>query len=143
MKRFITAIAAVAMVGSLSACFDQAADVASKNLSKAADNFEVPRRISVVNGITDKIVMKMEGFCSLQQSTTAGRIAVVCKEDGKFIKNFLDKSDNVFVLTEQLAAVDVSTFHYRVMFRPQSLIPDIDFSGDAGEVLQNSNTDSK
>jgi hypothetical protein len=140
MKYMFKAFAIVALAGSLAAC-DQAANVASENLSKAADNFEVARRISVVNGITDKIVMKMEGYCSLQKSPTAGRLAVVCKmEDGKYIKNFLDKSDNVFVLTEQLGTVDVSTFHYRVVFRPQSLIPDVDFQGSGEELITNKNT---
>jgi hypothetical protein len=56
-------------------------------------------------------------------------------------KNFLDKSDNVFVLTEQLEAVDVSTFQYRVVFRPQALIPDVDFQGDANELVSPSNKD--
>jgi hypothetical protein len=138
MKKLITIIAVGALLGGCS----EAAHIASNNLSKAADNFEVPRRISVVNGITDRIVMKMEGFCSLQSSTTVGRMAVVCKmEDGDFVKNFIDKSDNVFILTEQLETINVSTFQYRVVFRPQSLIPDIDFQGDAGELINNSNTD--
>jgi hypothetical protein len=137
MKKLFIIIATVAL---LAGC--DAANIASKNLSKAADNFEVPRRISVVNGITDKIVMRMEGFCSLTSSPTPGRMAVVCKmQDGDFLKNFIDKSDNVFILTEQLQTINVSTFQYRVVFRPQSLIPDIDFQGDAGELLNNSNTD--
>lgn len=140
MKRIVTVVVAIAALASLSAC-DRAADVASKNLSEAADNFEVPRRISVVNGITDKVVMLMEGYCSLGNRDKPGQVSITCKTENGFIKNFLEKSDNTFVLTEQLATVDVSTFHYRTVFRPQSLIPDIDFQGNADELIKNRNTD--
>lgn len=140
LKIGILAVAVISLLG-LAGC-DQPADVVSKNLSTAADNFEVPRRISVVNGITGKIDMVVEGYCSLQPSHTPGRVAFVCKtEDGKYLKNFLDKSDNVFVLTEQLANVDVSTFHYRRVFRPQALIPDVDFQGSTDELINNKNND--
>ena len=141
MKKILSTVAVIGSVFLLSACED-AAKIASQNTSKAADNFEIPRRISVVNGITDKVVMKMEGYCSLQSSSTHGRMAIICKtEDGEYVKNFLDKSDNVFVLTEQLAAVKVSTFHYRIVFRPQAVIPDIDFQGSTDELTRNKNTD--
>ena len=135
-KKFMSIMLVMAAIVGLAAC-DPAAKKASENVSIASDNFEVPRRISVVNGITDKVVMKMEGFCSLQRSSTINRMAVVCKtENGKFLKNLLDKSDNVFVLTEQLEAVEASTFHYRVIFRPQSLIPNIDIDINPKEMLK-------
>lgn len=139
--KFIAMGVIAAAVITVAACQD-AATTASHNTSRAADNFEVARRIRVINGITDKEVMKIEGFCSLQKSSHWGRIAVICKtRTGKFLKHFLDKSDNVFVLTEQLAEVNVSTFHTRIFFRPQALIPDIDFQGSADELLNNKNTD--
>jgi len=40
------------------------ADVASYNLSKAADNFEVPRRIIFYNGITGEYMLVIEGLYS-------------------------------------------------------------------------------
>ena len=124
-KHFALAVG-FAMLTAASSC-DPAADVASRNLSAAADNFEVPRRISVVNGITDKISMVMEGYCSLGNMDSNGRMSVTCKTGpNQYIKNFLDKSDNVYVLTEQLGSVNASEFHYRTVFRPQALIPDID-----------------
>ena len=139
MKQHAKLIAVVAAALAFGGC--SPADTASRNASKAADNFEVARRIRVFNGITGEVVMQMEGFCSLQGSKSPRRIAVICKDDGKFLKNFIDRGDNTFVLTEQLSSVDVSTFHYRILLRPQALIPDIDFQGDAGELLSNSNND--
>jgi hypothetical protein len=48
-------------------------------------------------------------------------------------------SDNVSYLIEQLDGKNVSTFHTRVVFRPQSIIPDVDFQGDVEELLINRN----
>ena len=144
MKIKLTHLAIVSglvMLTAASSC-EPAADVASRNLSTAAENFEVPRRISVVNGITDNISMVMEGYCSLGNNDRHPRVSITCKTGpNQYVKNFLDKSDNVYILTEQLGSVNASEFHYRTVFRPQSLIPDIDFQGDMNELLNNQNND--
>lgn len=131
----------MAMLLAASSCVP-AADKASRNLSTAADNFEIPRRITFYNGITDQVVLVTEGFCSLGNRDTDRRMSVTCKTGpNAFIKNFLGLSDNVFFVSEQLEEVNVSTFHYRLVFRPQALIPDIDFQGSANELINNQNTD--
>jgi hypothetical protein len=143
LTHIVTATALVMVLAALAAgSCDPAADVAARNISTAADNFEVPRRISVVNGITDNVSMVMEGYCSLGNNDKPGRLSITCKTGrNQYIRNFLDKSDNVYVLTEQLEAVNASEFHYRTVFRPQALIPDIDFQGSMNELINNQNTD--
>ena len=41
------------------------ADVASYNLSQAADRFEITRRIVFYNGITGNYILTVEGLCSI------------------------------------------------------------------------------
>jgi hypothetical protein len=131
----------IVMLTAAGAC-EPEANVASRNMSTAADNFEVPRRISVVNGITDNISMVMEGYCSLGNNDSPARVSITCKTGpNQYVKNFLDKSDNVYIVTEQLESVNVSGFHYRTVFRPQALIPDIDFQGSVEELTTNQNND--
>lgn len=118
----------------LSGC-NSDADVASRNLSQAADNFEVNRRVIFVNGITDNYLLTIEGLCSIEADRADNQLEVTCKVgEEEFKKHFLGLSDNVFYLVEQLEPSTVSTHHYRVVFKPQSIIPDIDFRGDAGEL---------
>lgn len=103
-----------------------AADVASENLSKAADNFEINRRIVFINGITDKYLMVIEGRCSLGNNDKTGELTVTCKIGAnEYKKHFLGLSDNVTYFVEQLEGADVSVYHYRVFFRPETLVPDI------------------
>jgi hypothetical protein len=110
----------------LSACTSQA-DTVSKNISKSADSFEVQRRVVFFNGITDKYLLTIEGLCSLGNDDDPGRLSVTCKVGANaYKKHFLGLSDNVSFLVEQTDAIDVDPFHYRLIFRPETLIPDID-----------------
>lgn len=101
------------------------ADVASKNLSTAAEQFQINRRVVFFNGITDKYLLSIEGRCSI---TDANRqLEVTCKTGpDAYKKHFLGLSDNVSYFVEQLAPIDVSVYQYHVIFRPESIIPDIE-----------------
>lgn len=124
MKALIFATAGMSL--GIAACSNDA-DVASRNLSRAADQFEIARRVVFVNGITDKYIMVIEGYCSLGNSDSSRRLTVTCKTGpGKFKKHFLGLSDNVTFFAEQLDAAKVSVSHYRVVFKPSVIIPDID-----------------
>lgn len=123
MKKAILAVLFGALT--LSACTD--ADIASSNLSKAADMFEVNRRVVFFNGITDRYLLTIEGLCSLGNHDSAGQLTVTCKTGpNAFKKHFLGLSDNVSYLVEQLEAQPVSTYHYRLIFKPAAIIPGID-----------------
>jgi hypothetical protein len=101
------------------------ANVADENLKKAAEQFEVSRRITVVNGITDKYMMVVEGKCSLEFPDN--RVEIICKlKDGNFKKHHVIKSDNVFVMSEQTDGTGVDTSQYRVIFKPEALVPNFD-----------------
>ena len=102
------------------------AHVASRNLSKAADNFEIVRRIVFYNGITDTYILTIEGRCSVYDDGL-GQLEVVCKTgDNTYKKHFLGLSDNVTYFAEQLEGANVSKNHYRVTFKPRAIIPDVD-----------------
>jgi predicted small secreted protein len=123
MKRL--AIAALVLGALILGACDTSADVASANLSKAAEEFEIDRRVVFFNGITDTYMLTIEGRCSIEDQTN--QLEVTCKVgDGAFKKHFLGLSDNVTYFVEQLESADVSVYHYRVIFRPQIIIPDID-----------------
>lgn len=114
--------AAVALAG----CTD--ADVASSNLSRAADMFEINRRVVFYNGITGDYMLSIEGLCSLGNADKNREVSITCKTGpGAYKKHFLGLSDNVTYFVEQLEAQPVSTYRYRVIFKPATIIPDIDF----------------
>lgn len=122
MKKLLIAIAATAVLAS---CSD--ADIASQNLSKAADNFEITRRVVFYNGITGGYMLSIEGLCSLGNYDKSREVTITCKTGPKaYKKHFLGLSDNVTYFVEQMEAQDVSAYHYRVIFKPAAIIPDIE-----------------
>ena len=134
-------ILAVLVLAFLIGCND--AEIASHNLSKAADNFEINRRIIFYNGITDTYMLTIEGRCSIYDNSR-GQLEVVCKtSDRDYSKHFLGLSDNVTYFAEQLQGVDVSVYHYRITFKPQTILPDIDFRGSTEELLENASEFNK
>jgi len=121
MKKLLSLI----MLLTLISC-SREADVASANLSRSADSFEVLRRIVFYNGITGDYILSLEGLCSLGNSDSKGELTVTCKTGTNlYKKHFLGLSDNVTYFAEQLDGANVSTYHYKVIFRP-AIIPDIE-----------------
>lgn len=129
----LAAAASLVAVAFAAGCTD--ADIASTNLSKAADNFEINRRVVFYNGVTGGYILSIEGLCSLGNNDPAGKLTVTCKDGPKsFKKHFLGLSDNVTFFAEQIEGADVSTYHYRVVFKPQAILSDWDVRLDGEEL---------
>ena len=122
---YILSIALLIIVMALSSC--SAADTASYNLSKQADSFQVFRRIVFYNGITGEYMLQIEGLCSLGNDDSSGEISITCKvAEGQYKKHYLGLSDNVTYFVEQIDSIFVDQYHYLVIFRPTTIIPDIE-----------------
>lgn len=118
------AVAFIASVG-LAACND--AQVVNDNLDTEADNFKINRRVVFYNAIADKYILSVEGFCSVDPGDAASaRMTVTCKTGGGYKRNALGKSDNVLWWYEQLDTAGVSPNHYKIVFKPSVLIPEVE-----------------
>jgi len=123
MKKVVLIVALFAIGTQLTSCTD--ADVASQNISEDAEMFKVYRRVVFYNGITNEYILQIQGYCSVE--TENERLAVIVKTDkGDFVKHYLGLSDNVTYFSEQLIPSKVSTKHYKVIFKPSVIVPDVD-----------------
>jgi hypothetical protein len=92
--------------------------------------FEINRRIVFYNGITGQYILQIEGLCSLGNYDKNGELSVTCKTGAQqYKKHFLGLSDNVTFFAEQIEAATADPFHYRVIFKPAAILPDIDYKG--------------
>lgn len=124
MRKSLLFVLAIAMLFVVVGC-DTSATVAARNLSKAAEEFQIERRIVFYNGITDSYILSVEGRCSVEFKPL--KFEVTCKvDDNAYVKHYLGRADNVFPFVEQLRTADVSTYRYKVIFKPTLIIPDID-----------------
>lgn len=125
-KKLVTAATFVGLAFGISGCSSDA-DVASHNISQAADMFEINRRIVFYNGITGEYMLVLEGLCSLGNYDKSRELSVTCKTGPKeYKKHFLGLSDNVTYFAEQIQPSAQNVYHYRVIFKPASIIPDVD-----------------
>lgn len=125
MKKLYSFLAAGLIALSLTACDDS--EVATRNLIKAADNFEVNRRIVFYNGITDTYMLEIEGRCSIDLNQNNTAFNVICDVgNGNYKRHTLVLSDNVTAFVEQIESNKVSKNFYRVTFKPSTIIPNID-----------------
>ena len=124
-KKTLAAIT-IATLGTLglTAC-NSDRDVVNENLTKDADSFRIDRRIVFVNGITDQYLLSVEGKCAIKDE--GNQLEVICKTgDDEYKKHFLGLSDNVTYFAEQLEGANLSKDHYKVIFKPSTIIPDVD-----------------
>ena len=101
----------------------------SQNISKDSEQFRVTRRVVFFNGITDKYLLEIEGLCSIQADSEDDQLEVTCKVDkDTYKKHFLGLSDNVSYFVEQMEPIEEDPYHYKVIFKPEEIIPDIEMS---------------
>lgn len=122
---FLVGLVLLGALTTLAACNE--ADVASQNISQAADMFQINRRIVFYNGITGEYMLTIEGLCSLGNHDAARELTVTCKTGpSAYKKHFLGLSDNVTYFAEQIEPANVSVYHYKVVFKPSVIIPDLE-----------------
>lgn len=130
-KRLLVLLVVTIMILGVTSCSSDA-DVASENLSKEAEQFKIQRRIVFFNGITDSYLLTIDGRCSIEDD--GNQLEVTCKiSKNAYKKHFLGLSDNVSYFVEQLKPIDVSVYRYKVIFKPESIVPDIDLKTSVGE----------
>ncbi len=127
MKRFVAIIVALVVLGvvavSMSGCGRQSA-VVSRNVSKEADNFNVMRRLTVINTRTDKCLLQMTGKISIEDVTDGIAVLVeVDRDKGIYQKHWVYLNENTMYTVEDLNGVSVSKYAYELEFMPQELVP--------------------
>lgn len=123
-KIFAILLIVVVMVGCLCGC--TAASNVNYNLSQAADNFEVVRKITVYNARTDMIVMEMEGLMSLSNNSTS-ELVVTCRTgEDEYKKNYVYLNDYVIYVVEDITGTVTDPYHYKIHF--YTAVPDVEWN---------------
>ena len=123
-KIFAVLLVVMVLVGCMTGC--TAAENVNHNLSQAADNFQVVRKITVYNARTDLIVMEMEGLMSLSNSATNELVVTCMTGPNQYKKNYIYLNDYVIYVVEDITGTVTDPYHYKVHF--YTALPDIDIN---------------
>ena len=125
MKKIIAVLLVImCLVGCLTGC-SEAANV-NHNLSQAADNFQVIRKITVYNARTDLIVMEMEGAMSLSNTSTSELVVTCMTGPNTYKKNYIYLNEYVIYVVEDITGTVTDPYLYKVHF--YTALPDIDIN---------------
>lgn len=125
MKKIICLLLVVLMLTAM-LCGCTAAENVNHNLSQAADNFQVVRKITVYNARTDMIVMEMEGIMSLSNNSTSELVVTCMTGPNQYKKNYVYLNDYVIYVVEDITGTVTDPYHYKIHF--YTALPDIDLN---------------
>lgn len=122
MKKFIAiTLLAVAIIVAMCGC-TQAARV-SHNVSKQADNFNVTRRLAVINARSDEPVFEIIGNFAISNTST-GELAVTVEiAPGTYKKHYVYLNQWTIYVVEDVSGAYVDPYHYEVNFLPEMIVP--------------------
>lgn len=96
----------------------------SENISQEANNFNVVRRITVINARTDTVLLQLTGTFSLRNNSE-NELEVICElEDGKYQKHYVYLNKYTLYVVEDLSGSNVSKYSYELNFLPE-MIPGV------------------
>lgn len=125
VKKIVLLLLVASLVVFTTGCEDQA-DIASYNISKEADNFNIVRQLTVINCITDTVLFQMQGRISIEVDDYDEQLEIIVEEnDGSYCKHSIGLADNVTYVVEDLnlGQNEVDQFNYSLNFNPEMILP--------------------
>lgn len=125
MKKVILIIlTSILLTLTLCSCDSEASRV-NYNLTQQADNFNVVRKLTVINCIQGDVLFQMSGKMSITADMEDNQLEVIVEDDGTYVKHFIGLSDNVTYVIEDLnlGDNDVSKYRYTLNFNPDMWLP--------------------
>jgi hypothetical protein len=119
--KFFGATMLAATLLALSGCTE--AERVSTNLAQESDNFNVVRKVTVLNAITNDTMFEMTGKMSIKADTADKQLEIVVEDNGKYQKHIIGLSDNVSYVVQDLDVKDVDKYHYSINFNPKMWVP--------------------
>ncbi len=100
------------------------ADRVSTNLSQDADNFNITRRLAVINCRSDKPVFELIGNFSIETDLADKQLEVVVEyEKGLYKKHFIYLNEWITYTVEDVSGAYVDNYHYEFNYLPEMIIP--------------------
>ena len=120
---FIIGIAVIFVAAATVGCRE--ADRASYNISREADNFNIVRRVTVIDCINGDVLFQMSGKMSIKADKDDNQLEITVSDNGKYQKHIIGLSDNVTYVVEDLnlGENEVSAYRYTIIYNPKMWLP--------------------
>ena len=123
MKRKIAALLVLTAVSCFAMTGCTEADQVSTNISKEADNFNVTRKLTVLNARTDTILLELTGTFALKNNSDNELEVIIETAEGKYQKDYVFLNDYTMYVVEDISGAEVDKYHYEINFLPEMIQP--------------------
>ena len=120
MKKVLIALLLIVMVFVLASC--RQAETVRYNLKREADDFNVRRRITVLNTRTDTPMMQITGLISIDTDSDGDLNITIEKAPNEYVLNYAHLSQDTTYIVEQIETKEVNKYQYEIKFYPTQLI---------------------
>ena len=124
-KVMLIAMIAVMLIGCFTLTGCREANRVKYNVAKDADNFNVMRRLAVINTVSGTPVFEMVGRFAIKADTEDDQLEVVVEtSQGKYKKHIigLNQATTMYVV-EDISGADVSKWKYEINYLPKMIQP--------------------
>ena len=118
MKK-VTAVIAMMLLICLTATGCTEASQVSYNISKEANNFNVTRKLTVLNARTDTILLELTGTFALQNNSDNELEVIIETAENKYQKDYVYLNDYTLYVVEDVSGASVDKYHYEINFLPE------------------------
>ena len=121
MKKRLTLLIVLGLiVVILSSCTQ--ADNVRNNLRREADDFNVRRRITVLNTRTDTPMMQITGLLAINTDDDGDLNITIEKAPNEYVLNYAHLSQDTTYIVEQIETREVNKYKYEIKFYPTNII---------------------
>lgn len=93
------------------------------NVQKEADNFNVTRRLSVINARSDKPVLELIGNFSISNNEANELVVTIEVAPNVYKVDYVYLNDWTMYTVEDVSGAYVDKYHYEMNFLPEMIIP--------------------
>lgn len=104
----------------LSSCTQ--ADNVRNNLRREADDFNVRRRITVLNTRTDTPMMQITGLLAISTDDDGDLNITIEKAPNEYVLNYAHLSQDTTYIVEQIETKEVGKYKYEIKFYPTNIV---------------------
>ena len=124
IKKLIAIILVViVMTAMFAGCDARQSYTVDHNISLEADNFNVTRRLAVINARTDEPIFELVGNFSLDNNAANELEIIVETGEGVYKKHFVYLNEWTIYVVEDVSGAYVDPYHYEVNFLPEMIVP--------------------
>jgi hypothetical protein len=90
------------------------ANATQRKLGLQADNFEVYRKVTMINLRSDKIILEVEGYISIKDSSNDELAIIICTAPNTYKMHYIYTGSETMYMVQQVDDIHTDPYHFEI-----------------------------